>query len=710
MLCLYSKAQQTLKVMVHEADSRESLPGVTVRIKGHKIGGHTDLKGYLELKDIPDGRQTILFDLLGYRQDSLILQFPLLKDSLFHISLNEGLEINEVVISSSARNGNRVEDQPLKIEVLGTEEVDEKTAMKPANISMMLTEYTGVQAQRTSVTSGNISVKIHGLDGRYTQILKDGFPLYSGMAGGLSLMQTPPLDLKQAEIIKGSASTLYGGDAIGGVINLISREPDTVGGFSAILNQTSRKETDIISFYQKRTGKLGFTFLTNASRQNPIDINGDGFTDLPQSQLYTVSPKIFYFFNDSTKLTAGLSFGYDNRAGGYINAVSDPGADTSRGYVQRNISNRSFSELKFEKKYTHGNYLTLKNSFGYFERALSYSGSLFSGKQLSSYTEASYLRKFTRNDLVIGANLLTDNFTRDNDTAIRQSYQYYTIGAFIQDNWQINSVLNSQAGFRYDHHNRYGYFYLPQVALLLHINKQLYARASYGLGYKIPTIFSVQSETEGFQDFSAINPEVKAERSEGTNVDLTYKGSGDDISFAVTQSAFYNAIHSPVVPVFDASGNFSYRNAAADITTKGLETNFNAYFLRNFNFAMGYTYTVASRLYDNAAPVLPLTSRHSLMLDLLYNDHKWKFGAEAYYLSRQYLSDGSTRPDYWLAGFLAARNIKNFVLTLNFENLLNVKQTSYESIYTGSLQHPVFKELWAPLDGFVANASIRINL
>jgi iron complex outermembrane receptor protein len=88
--------------------------------------------------------------------------------------------------------------------------------MKPGDIRMMLNESTGIQTQQTSATSYNYSIRIQGLDGRYTQLLKDGFPLYAGFSGGLSLMQVTPLDLKQVEVIKGSSSTLYGGGAIAG--------------------------------------------------------------------------------------------------------------------------------------------------------------------------------------------------------------------------------------------------------------------------------------------------------------------------------------------------------------------------------------------------------------------------------------------------------------------------------------------------------------
>ncbi len=90
---------------------------------------------------------------------------------------------------------------------------------------MMLNESTGIQKQQISATSANASIRIQGLDGRYTQILKDGFPLYAGFSGGLGLLQTPPLDLKQVEIIKGSSSTLYGGGAIAGMVNFITKEP-----------------------------------------------------------------------------------------------------------------------------------------------------------------------------------------------------------------------------------------------------------------------------------------------------------------------------------------------------------------------------------------------------------------------------------------------------------------------------------------------------
>ena len=138
-------------------------------------------------------------------------------------------EFEEVVVQAT-RTSRRMQDAALRVEVLSGHELEEKLLMRPSNISMMLNETGGLRVQVTSPALGSANVRIHGMRGRYTQLLADGLPLYGGQASSLGLLQVPPSDLGQIEIIKGAASSLYGGQALGGVINLVSKYPRSQPG------------------------------------------------------------------------------------------------------------------------------------------------------------------------------------------------------------------------------------------------------------------------------------------------------------------------------------------------------------------------------------------------------------------------------------------------------------------------------------------------
>ena len=188
-------------------------------IEGTTTGGISNTDGICRFDNVPDGRTIFNISFVGYEASIVTLNFPEDNNKIIEIELEEGDEELEEVVISTTRSSRTIIDIPTRIEVITGEELGEKAAMNSSNIGMLLRETTGVQIQQTSLSSGNMSIRIQGLDGRYTQILKDGFPLYGGFAGGLSIMQIPPLDLKQVELIKGSNSTLYGGGAIAGLVN-----------------------------------------------------------------------------------------------------------------------------------------------------------------------------------------------------------------------------------------------------------------------------------------------------------------------------------------------------------------------------------------------------------------------------------------------------------------------------------------------------------
>jgi len=159
-------------------------------------------------------------------------------------TLVEETEESEDIIVQATRSRRRVQDEPTKVEVLAREEIEEKILMRPGNIATILSETGGLRVQVTSPALGASNIRIQGMDGRYTQLLADGLPLYGGQASSLGLLQIAPTDLGQVEVIKGAASALYGASALGGVINLVSRRPGPAPEAELLLNGTSRGGQD----------------------------------------------------------------------------------------------------------------------------------------------------------------------------------------------------------------------------------------------------------------------------------------------------------------------------------------------------------------------------------------------------------------------------------------------------------------------------------
>ncbi|MEM9859703.1 MAG: TonB-dependent receptor plug domain-containing protein, partial [Bacteroidota bacterium] len=290
------QAQNTFKTRVVDAEANEPLLGATIKINPTK-GAVTDLNGYVEISGINADTIRVSVSYVGYEPFSKTYVFPL--EGIQTIALKEGEELEEVVVMST-RSSRTIDNIPTRIEAIGSEELEEKAIMKSSNIAMVLRESTGIQMQQTSASSANQSIRIQGLDGRYTQLLKDGFPLFGGFSSGLSIMQIPPLDLKQVEIIKGSNSTLYGGGAIAGLINLVTYTPQEERKLRLMIDQTQALGSTFNGFYAERFGKFGLSFYTSVNRQEAYDPNNDDFSDIPRIRSLTINPSFFYYPNEKS--------------------------------------------------------------------------------------------------------------------------------------------------------------------------------------------------------------------------------------------------------------------------------------------------------------------------------------------------------------------------------------------------------------------------
>lgn len=709
-LCVF--AQNILNAVIRNSENKNLLIGVTASIKGTSLAATSNENGLIIIENIPDGIQEIHFSYIGFNDYIDTLEFPLADNSPIEILLKESSEELEEVVISSTRSTRSIQNIPTRIEFIGSEELGEKGNMKPGDIRMLLAESTGIHVQTTSPTSANASIRIQGLDGRYTQILKDGFPIYSGASSGLGLLQIPPLDLKQVEVIKGSTSTLYGGGAIAGLVNLISKTPTYERDLGFHLNGTSGRGLDINGFYGQRFNKIGTTIFASHNRNAAYDPAKNGLSAIPQFERYVLNPKLFVYFNEKTKLNFGINTTIESRLGGDMLYIKGNGDNTNQ-YFEENKTQRYSTQFIFDHIINENSTVQVKNSVSYFNRNTTIPNYKFEGTQTASFTEANYTNSTEKSEWVTGINIWTDNFKEKQIMASPlRDYNQTTFGAFVQNSFNATDWFQLETGFRTDYVVDYGVVFLPRVSALFHIAEGLTSRVGGGFGYKTPTIFTEESERLQYQNVMPIDDKTnKLEKSYGANADINYRTYiGEDWSFSINQLFFYTYLDNPLLLENSSANLYQFVNSPGYIHTKGTETNIKIGY-DDLKLFLGYTYTDA-RLHHNGMTVeSPLTPKHRINSILMYEiEDKWKIGLEAYYFSRQKLNNGTTGKDYFITGFMAEKIWERFSLYINFENFLDTRQTRFDSIYTGTITNPVFKDNYAPLDGFVINGGIKFKL
>ena len=701
-------SQNTFRAFLKDEDTKEPLMYANVKLEDSDIGGAADTTGLVVVKNIPNGKQTLVFSYVGYRTKEKNFVFPLQQIAPVIIYLEKSEDLGEVVVYST-RTGNRIKEIPTRIEVLGNEEVVEETGINPGNISKLLGETSGIFVQQTSAVSGNVSFRIHGLPGKYTQLIQDGFPMYSGFSSGLSLLQIPPLNLQQVEIIKGSASTLYGGDAIAGIVNLISKKPGAKPEFSIMLNQTTLLGNDISTYYSAKNKKLGVTMLASINTQQARDVSKNGFSDVPEYHRAVINPTIFYDIDKNNHLEIGLFSTFEDRLGGDMFVLAEK-SDSIHSFYEQNKTRRINGRIRYNHTFLNGNVLTFKTNVGNFEKKFKTNTNIFNGSQNNVYSELSYFVKTDKHSWVSGVNYYLDDFNQLNTSTL--SYTHQTVGIFSQDNWEITDKFFLEPGIRYDYNLNYGGFFLPRLALMYHLTKTIFIRLSGGMGYKLPTPFTDEAERTRYQHVLPLN-NLTPEKSTGANLDFNIKTPlFDELFLSFNQSFFITEIRNPIIANQQLLEQqiVSYENANGNISSMGLNSNMRLS-LDELVLYVDYTYLNARKRYDNNKP-LELTPQNRLTTTLAYEDEEEgiKAGLEAFYYGSQYLEDGSETPDYWLLGASAQKRFGHLTIALNVENILNIRQTKFENIVTGNLNNPVFKELYAPLDGIAGNVVLKFDL
>ena len=564
LICSIINAQNIFRATVVDAKTEESLIGATLILKGTNNGSTADTNGIAILNNIPNGKQTISVSYIGYEQQAYTLEFPTTGlHTIFLVSDNK--QIDEILIEST-RSTRTIGNSPTRTEIL-TDEIDEAASMEASKIAHVITHSTGIQLQTTAAASNGKVVSIQGLNGRYTQMLKDGFPLYGGFSASLDVLQIPPLDLRKIEYVKGPSSTLHGGGSISGLINLFTKTAEKDETLLHI-NVSHIGARDFNSFTSRNFGKWGFTNLASMHLHKAYDPNNDGFSDIAQVSKFNFNPKIFYNPNNKISFYFGSTISKEDRKGGSIYKINNQNSlwlsNPESYFLDHQESSRITTQLFSKYKLTKNNTLTFKNSISSFNRYINIDENIsgtstkFQGNQLNNFNEANFSHNTRKQNLNIGINFIIDEFkeTAFIPFALRNQ-KYQTSGLYINHLIDVSKKLSLESGIRTDHveassvysENGGQTFLLPKINALYKLNSKLYVRIGGGMGYRMPTIFNEESEPYGYKNLEAIDfTNLVAEESYGGNLDFKYQTTfnKENILLTINQVFFYNVIDNPI--------------------------------------------------------------------------------------------------------------------------------------------------------------------
>jgi iron complex outermembrane receptor protein len=612
------------------------------------------------------------------------------------IDLQRQPTVEEHVTVSATRTDKRLEDQPMRVEVLAREEIEEKMLMTPGDIVMMLNEMGGMRVQTTSPSLGAASVRIQGMRGRYTRFFSDGLPLF-GEVGGLGLLQIPPMDLGQVEVIKGVASSLYGAGAMGGVVNLISRRPAAETQREFLVNRSTRGATDTVAWYAS-PAKQGwaFTLIGGGHWQEKIDVNDDTWADLPGYARAIVRPRLFWDGGNGRTFFATAGFTAEDRAGGGRPA----GNEYREALDTRRMDAGAVGQVLFRQRYL----LSARAAVMQQRHDHQFGEVRERDRHETAFGEVTVRASARRNTLVAGVALERDAY-RPRDLP-QFDYTFTVPGVFVQDDVDVTKWLSLSASGRLDHHSEYGTFFSPRVSGLLRSGRWT-SRLSVGSGFFGPSPLTEETEAAGLMRL-VIPRALRAEEGRSASVDLTRT----DGPLSYTLTVFGSRIRYPID--VDRSHGLVLTNLSEPTTNVGVEL---LSTLRREPYAVTatYTYVQAREVDEGIQQQAPLTPRHSAgIVGMWEREGVGRVGVEFYYTGVQRLEENpfreTSRP-YTILGLLAERQLGRFRLFVNGENLSGVRQTRWDPLVrpTRAPDGRWTVDAWAPLEGRNVNGGIRLR-
>ena len=677
--------------------------GFLVRSAGRSAITDADGKAQLTL---PAGRQSISLTRVGFvpRQvDVVVVPDSVVKVNVTVEMLEMATMLEDVKVTST-RIERLAGETPIRVEVIDEMEVDENTLMAPSGITMLLNETPGIRVQAASPSLGTGSVRILGLPGQYTVMLADGLPLYGGSASALGPLDISPVDLQRVEIIKGAASALYGGQALGGVINLVSKPP--TGKKELLLNRRTMRVTDAATWLSHRLSpEAGVSLLASGTVQGSEDIDDDGWTDQPRARRWGLRPRIAAVDARGRSLFATAGFGYDSREGGTLaGAVAPDGMPFREGLTSRRADIGAAAGIPLSDS---GN-ISVRFALSGNRRQREFGpGPREDDEASTGFLEVTRAVVASRGTTLLGATLQLDRF--ENSLNSSYDHRWLTPSVFVTADRAVGPVTLS-ASVRGDAHPT-GAQLTERLAVLARPAEDWSVRVSAGTGFAPPTAMTEETEAIGLRAIRA-NAGLNRERSYGVMLDMNGQIAEVELLVTAYHSVITDAIQ--LADVGDGSGEGILRNASGDTRVGGIEAASIWRFPSGFLLTT-YGYMRGSRPdpVTGARELTPLLPRHRVGADLMFEKPgKYRWGIEGIWYGAQTL-DGNpyrtrSRP-YVYTMAIAMWQFGRLEAVANFENLLDVRQSDTHALVRPSpgAGGRWTTEVWAPLEGFMANVALR---
>ena len=625
VLSLPLMAQYDAHLTGHVLDETtgEHLPYVNVQLKGTNIGTVTDETGHYLLKDLPVGRQIIVFSYVGY--ETLELPINIVEDKTVELkaALREvSQQLNSVVVTANRYATKRQETATI-VNVLSPQ-LFETTAV--SSVADALCFQPGLRVENTCSNCGKTDLRINGLQGQYTQILMDSRPVFSSMASVYGLEQVPAAMIDRIEVMRGGGSAVYGANAIAGVVNIITKEP--VRNFVNISNISNINEhagydinTSLNGSVMSDSRKIGAYIFASHRTRSAYDRDNDGYSEVPQLRSTTAGTRLFFKTSAYSKITMEYHHTTDYRRGGNKRDEEPHKADIAE-QLRHNIDAGSVAfdwfspdDRHFVSAYSAIQHIDRESYFGAGQDTAAYGRSSDLTSNTGIQYRFSYPCGLMKGDLTVGAeytyNGLYDRMLGYNR---EMNQKVHIAGAYVQNEWK-NEQWSVLIGARVEKHNllrnpvvnpRATFRYTPIEGLVF--------RAGYSSGYRAPQAYDEDlhvAAVGGAVSLISLDPNLRPEYSHSATLSADWYKQFGKWEVNLTAEGFYTYLQDVFFlreDGLDASGNVLFtRTNAPGAWVGGLNIEGKVSFSHWFTFQLGYTYqqsryTVAQQWSADVAP------------------------------------------------------------------------------------------------------------